>query len=184
MYQFKLWQRSDNFRNFRNTRIFDSFLTSSHILNEILVTDRQTGGDAAASNEHFCPSLSFFIFEESASVQEDLDQPQSSILCSFAFFSLCRFMMYGTVSKITHTKIFDMELTLFIVVLFCFIPLVFFLLSIYCIGVLAKQGQHNSFCCSTSIPALKKAELDNCVAAGWINMKEILFTNLLPNQVY
>ena len=129
MYQFKLWQRSDNFRNFRNTRIFDSFLTSSHILNEILVTDRQTGGDAAASNEHFCPSLSFFIFEESASVQEDLDQPQSSILCSFAFFSLCRFMMYGTVSKITHTKIFDMELSLCIVVLFCFIPLVYLMIG-------------------------------------------------------
>ena len=35
-----------------------------------------------------------------------------------------------------------------------------FFVIFYCIGVLAKQGQHNRFSCSTNIPALKKAELD------------------------
>ena len=36
---------------------------------------------------------------------------------------------------------------------------------IYCIGVLAKQGQHNRFSCSTSIPALKKAD--------WLNVLQL-----------
>ena len=58
----------------------------------------------------------------------------------------------------------------------------FFAIS-YCIGVLAKQGQHNRFSCSTNIPALKKAELVRCVAAEGMNIEKILFTNHLPIKV-
>ena len=50
----------------------------------------------------------------------------------------------------------------------------------YCIGVLAKQGQHNRFSCSTNIPALKEAELVRCVAAEGMNIDQILITNHLP----
>ena len=55
-----------------------------------------------------------------------------------------------------------------------------FFVIFYCIGVLAKQGQHNRFSCSTNIPALKKAELVRCVAAEGMNIDQILITNHLP----
>ena len=50
---------------------------------------------------------------------------------------------------------------------------IFFFIIFYCIGVLTKQGQHNRFSCSTNIPALKKAELDRCVAAEGMNIEKI-----------
>ena len=58
-----------------------------------------------------------------------------------------------------------------------------FFVIFYCIGVLAKQGQHNRFGCSTNIPALKKAELDWCVAAEGMNIEKILITDHLPIKV-
>ena len=65
-----------------------------------------------------------------------------------------------------------------------FLDLPFFVVVIFhCIGVLAKQGQHNRFSCSTNIPALKKAELDRCVAAEGMNIEKILITNHLPIKV-
>ena len=52
-----------------------------------------------------------------------------------------------------------------------------FFVIFYCIGVLAKQGQHNRFSCGTNIPSLKKAVwLDVLQLKEWILIYE-LFAN-------